>query len=71
MRNADGAAYSHIEMGILLGCKFARGINRRPGFVDQHDRDRRRQAEPADERLGLAPGGAVADGVAFRRQDAG
>ena len=60
--DGDGAAHGEIVVRKFFAGDVAGGVNRGAGFIDHHDGNRSGQAEGADERLGLAPAGAVADG---------
>ena len=74
-RDGDGAADGEIEVGKLLARDFGGGIDGGAGLVDRHAEDRREAfllEEVADQGIGLARSGAVADGdgadVVFRDQ---
>src|SRR5262249_42133207 len=62
-RDGDGAADGQIELGELVARHVARAVDAGAGFAD-HDHRNAPVAElaqrRAQERLGLAPGGAVA-----------
>ena len=57
----DRAAHGDVVVGELLARDFRRRVDRGAGLVDHHHRHIRRQVQLADESLGLAAGGAVAD----------
>ena len=64
--DGDGAADGEVEVGKLLAGDVGGGVDGGAGLVDRDAEDRRRglpaARKVADERVGLARAGAVADG---------
>ena len=68
-RDRHCAAQAHVELGQFLARKFARRVDRRTGLADHHLLDVRARSELLNlldeiggQLVGLAAGGAVADG---------
>ncbi len=60
--DGDGAADGEVVVRELLAGDVGGGVDGGAALVDHHDRDGGGELERADEGLGLAAGGAVADG---------
>ncbi len=59
--DGHGAAHRHVLVGELLAGHLRGRIDRCAALVDHDDRNVARELQAADERFGLAAGGAVAD----------